>query len=1526
MASEAQLAVNSSSGAATFSSSAGLHIDIPNLPMRRSARNQRNMAVERNLQIKTLSTTNSRNNATASPLNAEDLGKQMAATEASNKISSRALLSATGLRTVRSVSCMEIGVGESSPDASTREMGSVRTSLLDMGQIRERKGSTTIDTETSGKGNFHNFMKKSTVIGARSPVSPDAPQLEDTMEPNTISLEGMLREASKIHGIRLRWVLYGVMLLTMTIFLFLIGEFRSLVKDTVVVPEEESVVISSATAVNQVEWLQQAVRNTLHGFDLARSSLDHALMNRTLEFLCRSIGGAPLVFATYDGHMGAPRRASYRCSTSAFASVDAPLSMNILHELPRGFPCMAVYRSDYIIAMMNSTAGSEVITVILQKEPVGRLLLANYMPNYSALTLRHHAISFLFPEFASSNIVVAMHTLDQTYTSYAVAQPTPLGQTLQNYFKRICAVGQAQIWHTVVRPYVNASRTLEYDAQGSHNMMPDPHVEYKGVWGSVSRVAICGVVCSHPEENECTTANPTGVWFIVDDRPLRQEAEMALVAVSIVGVFALFLILAALVTAYLSISVPLHHLTSLIFNTMGDKRNKTMQQRWIFRYTRYFWPGDLQALVRTFQLLSFCFHFNKKYVPQHVLEQQVRALQNRKDYLWRTIVEEIESEEENEEEGEEDNMDTGASDPVDMEVFVKTVSVAEKATAMGQLNGSHRLLPRESSMYGWISPDTEACERAGNVASGHSGVEVGTRGMSLVEGATVLVVRLRAVELAYFTNYRAALKPHRRIMNLLLGRIRRYRGELFERSGECIAAAWNAFESRTDHTERAAACALSIARMLSSYREAGFCVGIVLHQGPLICGVVEDNKEAFTTVFGTVPRQAIALAELASSLSYFSVLVSEPVKQSLASRYECIMVDVIKYHVEDNPIVMFELYEERRATLVKGTPLASSAFAEEHARVFFDFRNHEFTRAMIGIAQLRARFPGHGRRLLDRLEMLCMYYMHHQNELPMPYFRPFPIWSNFEAIACTDCLPGMCAHGSKEDFFLDAPQFPQPPKLIYDDDTVNFRQELHDNVLASKRTHSSSPTVKAIGHVSPKHAEMSIKGSPCVSSRLGSTQAAPHSPTYSELLKGIGGKAESEENRTKFFLTVAAHSPHAEPTEHSAEVSHRREVGVNAEDEYKYGGVSALSIHTPTNTCATANVFESGSEKKDACGDEEKDAAGRQRFSFTNRMESVAKAARSCSFIHGADSFTSGNSETMGNAPTLSFGDIGGSFTKTTSEIPTEIVAKNGITYLRSSRILGRGSFGCVYLGMDILSGRMVAIKFLPLPSEEEEIANVEREVVTMQKVKSNQVVEFISYAFNSNLIIIVMECMLAGSLHGILSAFGSIPGTTARLFIRDVLRGLHKLHSLGVIHRDVKPQNVLLTLAGNCKISDFGASAFLQELVRRQREGKGLQVLGTPVYLAPEAARGTPEEKSDIWSCGIMFIQLLTGSLPYEKQFLEMPPEVLVFQIGSGAAKPIIPDTLDAFHAEFVCSCLKEDPKERLSAQRLQELPLFAL
>lgn len=280
-------------------------------------------------------------------------------------------------------------------------------------------------------------------------------------------------------------------------------------------------------------------------------------------------------------------------------------------------------------------------------------------------------------------------------------------------------------------------------------------------------------------------------------------------------------------------------------------------------------------------------------------------------------------------------------------------------------------------------------------------------------------------------------------------------------------------------------------------------------------------------------------------------------------------------------------------------------------------------------------------------------------------------------------------------------------------------------------------------------------------------------------------------------------------------------------------------------------------------------------------------------------------------------------FSVSPSALPTEIKAKSGTTYLRSTRILGKGSFGCVYLGMDAHSGRLVAIKFLPMPSDESGMEDIEAEVLILQRVNDTHVVQLLSYAFEGDTIVIIMECMLAGSLQNMISAFGSIPSSTARVFMRDVLRGLSKIHSMGVIHRDMKPQNVLLSLAGNCKISDFGASAWLQELARKESQG---QVCGTPVYLAPEAARGNPAKESDIWSCGIMFLQMITGALPYPPQQLSAGAAVLVFQIGSGIAQPQIPDDLDELNAEFVRACLQVEPSKRLTASALLQLPLFTV
>jgi serine/threonine protein kinase len=283
---------------------------------------------------------------------------------------------------------------------------------------------------------------------------------------------------------------------------------------------------------------------------------------------------------------------------------------------------------------------------------------------------------------------------------------------------------------------------------------------------------------------------------------------------------------------------------------------------------------------------------------------------------------------------------------------------------------------------------------------------------------------------------------------------------------------------------------------------------------------------------------------------------------------------------------------------------------------------------------------------------------------------------------------------------------------------------------------------------------------------------------------------------------------------------------------------------------------------------------------------------------------------------------FGGRRSLTTAPLRENVDAANGTTYVRSNRVLGTGSFGCVYLGMEQHTGRLVAMKFLPLPSDEAEVRVLQNEVATMETVTDANLVEFYGYAFVDNMIVLMMECLVAGSLAGMLTTFATLPEQTTINFVRDVLRGLHRLHSMGIVHRDVKPQNVLIAANGHCKISDFGASASIHELVRRH-DG-GAEVQGTPIYLAPEAARGHAEPKSDVWSVGIMYLQLTTGAIPYDAAAMSAGVGAVVFGIGNGRLRPVIPSSLNPLARAFVEGCLAPDVGERLSAEELLQLPLF--
>eukprot|EP00760_Papus_ankaliazontas_P021205 PhM_4_TR18656/c0_g2_i4/m.75808 len=135
----------------------------------------------------------------------------------------------------------------------------------------------------------------------------------------------------------------------------------------------------------------------------------------------------------------------------------------------------------------------------------------------------------------------------------------------------------------------------------------------------------------------------------------------------------------------------------------------------------------------------------------------------------------------------------------------------------------------------------------------------------------------------------------------------------------------------------------------------------------------------------------------------------------------------------------------------------------------------------------------------------------------------------------------------------------------------------------------------------------------------------------------------------------------------------------------------------------------------------------------------------------------------------------------------------------------------------------------------------------------------------------------------------------------------------MNVVHRDIKPQNVLLSVDGKAKLSDFGSA------LQYDNAEEGRRIAGTALYMAPEQAAGKPVKKSDIWSLGIMVVELLTGTLPFLPQ--DHCPEIFFIRRWEANPDfiPTIPvDKIPEPALSFVELCLQRDAEKRPSASEL--------
>ncbi|TID20805.1 Pkinase-domain-containing protein [Venturia nashicola] len=248
---------------------------------------------------------------------------------------------------------------------------------------------------------------------------------------------------------------------------------------------------------------------------------------------------------------------------------------------------------------------------------------------------------------------------------------------------------------------------------------------------------------------------------------------------------------------------------------------------------------------------------------------------------------------------------------------------------------------------------------------------------------------------------------------------------------------------------------------------------------------------------------------------------------------------------------------------------------------------------------------------------------------------------------------------------------------------------------------------------------------------------------------------------------------------------------------------------------------------------------------------------------------------------------------------------------------IGQGASGGVYTAIERESGRCVAIKQMNLEQQPKKDLIV-NEILVMRESKHKNIVNFMdSYLVKGDLWV-VMEFMEGGSLTDVVTYNMMTEGQIAAV-CRETLHGLQHLHSKGVIHRDIKSDNVLLSLEGNIKLTDFGFCAQID-----QAHTKRSTMVGTPYWMAPEVVtRKEYGRKIDIWSLGIMAIEMVEGEPPYLN---ESPLRALFLIATNGTPQLKDPENLTETFHDFLNLALKVDPEKRASAHDLLMHPLIGM
>ena len=254
------------------------------------------------------------------------------------------------------------------------------------------------------------------------------------------------------------------------------------------------------------------------------------------------------------------------------------------------------------------------------------------------------------------------------------------------------------------------------------------------------------------------------------------------------------------------------------------------------------------------------------------------------------------------------------------------------------------------------------------------------------------------------------------------------------------------------------------------------------------------------------------------------------------------------------------------------------------------------------------------------------------------------------------------------------------------------------------------------------------------------------------------------------------------------------------------------------------------------------------------------------------------------------------------------------ISFYKFGRMIGRGAFGKVNIGLNILTGRIVAIKSFNKQniSNEKAKKKIIYETNLMRGLYHPSVTKILETFETDKYMLIIMEYISGGNLQNFVKKRRKLCEKTARILYRQLIQGIKYIHSKGIVHRDIKLENILLDLNNIVKICDFGVGKLTQKGQKLSDQ------CGTPVYMAPEIIKGDGYEgfPVDVWSSGVALYIMLSGNIPFNRD----KTHDLQSAILNLPYKKI--DDISDNANDLLKNILEKDPNKRFTPAQILEHP----